>query len=396
MTAYLADTLTLSGALESAEDLPLEIVERKGPGHPDTICDGIADAVGESLHQHYRTQFGRALHYNVDKVTLLSGMSVPRFGGGDRTKPMIIILGGQATKNFAGMIIPVSDLANQAVKDWFSRHFPTLREGQDFTTTCAIHPGSADLVELFGRSKRGPATCGDSSIGIGFSPLTPTESLVLSVDKALLSLRERFPEIGLDTKILAIRTGKHCNLTIACAFVDQHVRDIDDYAGKKQRLQENLAALINTSLNISGIRINAADDFSRRSVYITTTGTSAECGDAGQVGRGNRLNGLITPCRPMTMEAFAGKNHSTHTGIIYQITAAKIANAIASRRHDVKNCECYLVSQIGSPVTEPAAIHLRVQSEDRGLAYETFFINDALDIVSTELEKLTFDIDQPR
>ena len=389
MMTHIADTLTLSAALESAGDFAVEVVERKGLGHPDTICDGIADAVGEHLNLYYRKHFGHPLHYNVDKVTLLSGMSAPRFGGGDRVKPMRIILGGQATKNFGGAIIPVNDLGTLAVKKWFSSYFPRLCDGLDFTTACEIRPGSADLVDVYSRGIRGPAFCGDSSIGVGYSPLTPTESLVLSVDHALLDLRHECPEIGLDTKIMAVRTGKHCELIIACAFVDQYIRDIDDYAAKKKRLQENLTGLIKTNLHISKITVNSADDFAKRSVYITTSGTSAECGDAGQVGRGNRLNGLITPCRPMTMEAFAGKNHATHTGVIYQTSAAKIASAVSGRRKDVTNCECFLVCKIGNPITEPTAIHLRVQSDDRRLVHETSFIKDAREIVSWELKNLT-------
>jgi S-adenosylmethionine synthetase len=49
-------------------------------------------------------------------------------------------------------------------------------------------------------------------------------------------------------------------------------------------------------------------------VYLTVTGTSAEAGDDGEVGRGNRVNDLITPYRPISLEAAAGKNPVTHVG----------------------------------------------------------------------------------
>ncbi len=56
------------------------------------------------------------------------------------------------------------------------------------------------------------------------------------------------------------------------------------------------------------VHVNTADDIKKKSVFLTVTGTSAEMGDDGSVGRGNRCNGLITPNRPMSMEATSGKN----------------------------------------------------------------------------------------
>jgi S-adenosylmethionine synthetase len=70
--------------------------------------------------------------------------------------------------------------------------------------------------------------------------------------------------------------------------------------------------------------VNAADDLQAGSVYLTVTGTSAEAGDDGEAGRGNRVNGLITPYRPMTMESAAGKNPVTHVGKISNVCASLI------------------------------------------------------------------------
>jgi S-adenosylmethionine synthetase len=93
------------------------------------------------------------------------------------------------------------------------------------------------------------------------------------------------------------------------------------------------------------------------------TGTSAESGDDGEVGRGNRASGLITPYRPMTMEAVAGKNPVTHVGKIYNIVASRIAAAAVTECPGVTGAECLMVSGIGRSVSDPRVVDLRVVVE---------------------------------
>jgi S-adenosylmethionine synthetase len=111
------------------------------------------------------------------------------------------------------------------------------------------------------------------------------------------------------------------------------------------------------------VEVNAADDIPHQNVYLTVTGTSAEAGDDGQVGRGNRVNGLITPYRPMTLEAAAGKNPVTHVGKLYNVAAHRIAAAVAALP-GVAEAQCYLVSRIGRPVREPEIADVRLRAID--------------------------------
>ncbi|MCG6938704.1 MAG: methionine adenosyltransferase, partial [Gammaproteobacteria bacterium] len=114
------------------------------------------------------------------------------------------------------------------------------------------------------------------------------------------------------------------------------------------------------------ISVNTADDLKKGSLYITVTGTSAESGDDGEVGRGNRVNGLITPYRPMNMEAAAGKNPVTHVGKLYNIVAQQIAATLVQQLDIVTEAYCYLVSRIGSPIKEPMITDIRLVLEDGG------------------------------
>ena len=156
-------------------------------------------------------------------------------------------------------------------------------------------------------------------------------------------------------------------LTASCAFIDRYISDVDDYTKKKSQLAgliENIAA--RESNRKVSIAVNAADNIATESLYMTVTGTSAESGDDGEVGRGNRVNGLITPYRPMNMEAAAGKNPVTHVGKLYNIVAQQIAEALVVELDVVEHASCYLVSRIGSPVKQPRIIDIRVSLADDG------------------------------
>ena len=75
---------------------PVEIVERKGIGHPDTICDALAEELSRNLCAYYLENFGLVLHHNVDKALLWGGSSLPKYGGGQIKAPIEIFLAGRA------------------------------------------------------------------------------------------------------------------------------------------------------------------------------------------------------------------------------------------------------------------------------------------------------------
>jgi S-adenosylmethionine synthetase len=111
------------------------------------------------------------------------------------------------------------------------------------------------------------------------------------------------------------------------------------------------------------VAVNTADSPKDGLFYLTVTGTSAEHGDDGQVGRGNRANGLITPYRPMTLEAAAGKNPVSHVGKTYNVAAREIVQRVVKEHPDLTQVYCYIVSQIGAPITEPQAVNIELYGD---------------------------------
>lgn len=341
----------------------VEIVERKGLGHPDTISDALAEAFSAALCRYYREHFGRVLHHNVDKALLVGGKARPVFGGGEVEEPIEIYIVGRATQEVNGHRVPVEDLYHQTTRSWIRRHFRYLDPDRHMRFYLKVRPGSPDLVQLFLRSDFIPLS-NDTSFGVGFYPWTPLERVVYEAEQYLLSppVRERFPALGEDIKVMGVRYGARFRITVAAAFVSSQVPDAPTYYALKGELQ---TLLVRHLSEIAGreveVDLNTADG--GEEVYITVTGTSAEGGDDGQVGRGNRANGLITPYRPMSLEAAAGKNPISHVGKLYNILANQIARQVVEGIEEVREAYVYLVSQIGKPITEPQVVDVKIRTE---------------------------------
>ncbi len=357
----MAMKLVVSGRETSAlPEREVEVVERKGLGHPDTICDALAEELSVALSRFYIDKFDFILHHNVDKVLLWGGASRPRFGGGEIIAPMELFLAGRATRSAAGIEVPVEDVTVETARNWFRENFHALDPQAHIKVHCLVRPGSAELVELYQRQRRtGLWLANDTSCGVGYAPASALEKTVMAVERHInaTSTKARYPALGQDVKVMAIRVADHLDLTIACALIGRYLQDLDDYLEAKRVLQQlaREAAVTFWDGEIA-VAVNTADEPDTGSLYLTVTGTSAEAGDDGQAGRGNRANGLITPYRPMTLEAVAGKNPVTHVGKLYNLAARSMAEALVESLDPVTEARCVLVSRIGQPVNQPQIV----------------------------------------
>ena len=387
---------------KAIEEREVEFVERKGLGHPDYIADSIAEAVSRELSKLYMERYGRILHHNVDKVLVVGGQANPQFGGGEVIHPIYIIVAGRATtevRTKSGNIesIPIGSLILRTTKEWINRNFRYLDPEEHVVIDYKIGKGSVDLVSMYERGKNIPLA-NDTSLGVSYAPLSTTEKLVLEVERYLNSkdLKEKLPQVGEDIKVMALRKGSTINLTIAAAIISKLVKDLDEYLNTKEQIKEEvekLASKIAPDYEVN-VHVNTADDPKSGSVYITVTGTSAEHGDDGMTGRGNRVNGLITPMRPMSMEATAGKNPVSHVGKIYNVLASIAAERIAGIE-GVKEAYVKILSQIGKPINEPQIVLISILPEDdtnfNNIKYEAESIMSELLNDITKLTELILD-----
>ena len=342
------------------EEQSVEFVERKGIGHPDSIADGLAESVSRALCRMYKERYGRILHHNTDEVEVVGGQSAPVFGGGSMLEPIYVLLVGRATTEVNGLRLPYRTCALKAAYSYLEKSCKNLDVEWDVTLDCRIGQGSMDLRGLYETQR---LLANDTSFGVGFAPLSETEKITLETEKFINGkLWKTLPELGEDVKVMACRMGSEIDLTIAVAMVSSKIPDKDHYKSVVEETTQKIGDFAQkfTKRKLK-VFVNTADDYKKGIYYLTVSGLSMENGDDGSVGRGNRCNGLITPMRPMSMEACAGKNPVTHVGKLYNILANKVADDIVKLgQGDILEVHTRILSQIGKPIDDPQAASARV------------------------------------
>jgi S-adenosylmethionine synthetase len=335
----------------------VELVERKGLGHPDTICDSLVEAIAIALNRMYRERTGTVLHYNIDKALLAAGQCVKGFGWGELKRPMTLFVGDRATFEADGEKLPVEATMREAVDAWVATHLPRVRPGRDLEVRSVLAPGSVELRRIF---EAGAAfVSNDTSGAAGHAPLSPTETTVLAVERFLndSEFKTRFPDSGEDVKVFGAREDDRLRLTIAMPLVCFATASEGAYFVRKEEI---LAALDEKFRDVPFAvdwRLNNLDARGRgvEGAYLTVTGTSAEDADSGQVGRGNRANGLIAFARPASGEAAAGKNAVAHAGKIYSVLSQRLAHLVHRRCPELLEVYVHLMARIGEPIDRPWA-----------------------------------------
>jgi len=346
-----------------------ELVERKGIGHPDTVCDAVADACSRALCVYYLENFGRIYHHNVDKAALVGGTARPEYGGGLIIQPQYFLIVGRAINQILIECgdgtnkleyIPIPTICIETQRKVLADIFRNLDLNRDIQFDYAVRPGSIDLTGVFDQSHHTEEVplANDTSFGVGYAPYSDVEKIALEAEMLINSdkFKDKCKASGEDIKVMVQRIGNEVGITVAAAMVSKYINDASEYVSYTNQIKEavlDLAADIIPERDVS-CQVNVADNIEKGIVYLTITGTSAEAGDDGEVGRGNRSNGLITPCRTMSLEAVCGKNPINHVGKLYNILSTEMAREIMKRgQGDIIEAHVKLLSQIGRPITDP-------------------------------------------
>ncbi len=358
------------------EDLPVEIVERKGVGHPDSLCDGIAERVSLEYCRWCEENFGVLLHHNFDKVQLVAGDVEVHFGGGHIIRPIKIQIAGRGTPSYKGRPVPMDTLAIEAARAHLKETMRYLDPVQHVTINCYAGRGASELVSAVEH-----AEANDTSFGVSHWPRSLLENNVYETANYInFTLIDQFP-IGEDIKVMGCRRNGEVTLTVSIPFIATRINDANEYLEIKGVLR---AAIQEFSENLDHrpvkVDVNTADKVKRGDFYLTLTGTSAECGDDGAVGRGNRVNGMIAPFRSASFEAACGKNPISHVGKVYNVLAFLAARDIVEKVPNAKEAVVYILSQIGHPLDQPLVASALVRTVDGQLtASVQSDVHDVLD-----------------
>src|SRR3972149_662280 len=341
----------------------VEIVERKGTGHPDYICDSVMERISIELCREYMKRFGQVLHHNTDKPLLVAGQVEKGFGRGRVIKPMELIIGDRASFGTAKAKVPVVDIARKTVRSWFRENLPHVDPIKHLKIRTVLQPGSEELTDIFRRDGR-VRGANDTSAAAGYAPLTPTERAVFETERFINSpaFKLSFPEAGEDVKVMGVRRGRALHITVACPLLALSIRNESAYFRKKQDICDSLMGFLSgfpftkITLNFNSLDIKG---HGTRGVYLSLLGTSAEDADSGQAGRGHRVNGVISLNRPMGTEAAAGKNPVSHVGKIYSILSHRMAEEVSLRVEGLKEVSVWLLSEIGRHLDEPSQVYIQ-------------------------------------
>lgn len=376
--------VTASG-LPAVDELPAEVVERKGAGHPDTLADGVAEAISREYSRYCLDHFGAVLHHNTDKTALLGGAAEVSFGHGRLTAPIIALVNGRLTPSLGDHAIPVEDIITDATRGLLANALPLLDVNEHLQirsrVSQASSPGAVigttsgqragrrfwfaprDLDDL---AERHRLFSNDTSAGVGYWPLSVAERLALGIESRLTceTFTTLHPYFGTDVKIMIVRNGGHVHITACVPQIASHTPDLEHYIERRAQARELIAEFAATIApnHAVTVAVNTRDDQERRELYLTVTGSSIESGDEGVVGRGNRVNGLISLMRPMSMEGASGKNPVYHVGKLYNLAAQRAAE----RLHELtgRTCVVALVSQSGRDLDDPWQVIVQTSGED--------------------------------
>jgi len=350
----------------SVNDMPVEIVERKGIGHPDSICDGIAERVSVKYTRWCKEKLNldKPLHHNFDKVQLVAGEAYVGFNEGYIIKPIRIQIAGRGMRSSPdGRKVPLDMIAINAAKEHIRNTMKNLKPEEHCIVECYAGEGSNELINQVKN-----VTANDTSFGASHWPFSDLEKCVYETSQYLnFELIKKYP-IGEDTKVMGARIDNKVTLTCSVPIIGPEITNIEEYIHIKTELRNMIHAFAsNQSTKEILVTINTGDDEKTGEVYLTVTGTSAEQGDDGSVGRGNRVNGLITPFHPTSLEAACGKNPISHVGKIYNVLSLNVARSIIEQIPVVFDVQVYILSQIGKPLDEPLIATAVIRTKDNFL-----------------------------
>ncbi|MGW4790872.1 methionine adenosyltransferase [Nonomuraea sp. NPDC004297] len=352
----------------SMETLPYELVERKGLGHPDTMADAIAERASRYYSLYCLKHFGRVAHHWFDKVLIFGGESHFGFGHGELITPYTVLFAGKAVLRCGTANIPLTDVLYQAAADVLAevttgfcadRHLRVRNQVVDHQGpgrgVGRYRPSSpAELVAIGDHMMSN-----DCNLLHGFAPLTRLERAVLGVEQLITGkeFKTENPDTGWDVKVFGRRRHSDFHLVVNMPFIAVDIPNFDLYRQRVAECREAMLAFLEPLLGVTPtLVVNSADRGVRP--YLTVLGSVADTGDVGAVGRGNRVNGLITPMRPMSIEAPAGKNPMDHTGKLYNILAHRLAAQVSELTSQAVDTHIFTTKE--SPLNRPDEVVVRI------------------------------------
>lgn len=359
----------------SIEAFDSEMVERKGMGHPDTLADGIADAISRAYSKYTLSEFGFIANHWVDKCVLMGGQSEFGFGFGRMISPIQVYVFGKATERIGTKVVPLHSIFTQATREYLAPILPLLKPDVDLQVIVKTNDyrGAGRPLSWYKPTEAvhnsPPTQSNDSVICTAYWPLSALEEVVLAIESMFSDdhYRKDHPDIGTDIKVIGRREGRNISMIVQVPFVSSQTPSRKHYEERKLELMEQVHARWPTigkvgrlGYSLAKVRMNTRD--TSETVYMSHLGGCMDTGDIGVVGRGNKANGVISPFREMCVEAPSGKNPVYHAGKIYTALAQEIASLV--NRETGAESYVTILTETGRPIEKPTAVVVRMTDDE--------------------------------
>ena len=357
------------------DEQDFEVVETKGKGHPDNICDTLAEKISSNYSKYCVENYGVILRHMVDKLAILGGGSKVQFAKGEMIAPIRVLVNGRFTDRYRDKKIDYMNIVNNTIKGYFKELFPLLDINKYLIIIDNTHhnegPGvvyddnnitkneRAKFFEIVDEKDiarhNNSFRCNDTSTTVSYYPMSKLEKTVLSIEQFLNSeeYKKKNCWVGNDIKVMGIRKMDKIEITACVPLISLYVSCLEDYINKLNLLKVDIEQEIRKTFKDNEIIIylNTRDNYEKNDLYMTAIGSAIESGDEGAVGRGNRTRGVIPFARNFSMEASCGKNPVYHTGKLFTAIGDVISEKIYEK-YSLENI-VYCTSKMGDEISNP-------------------------------------------
>lgn len=326
----------------------IEIVERKGVGHPDTLADALAEECSRVYSLYCIEHFGTVLHHNIDKLYIGGGCFRGLFGEQNRIAPILIRINGRISNRFGDELIDLEKIFVKTIKTYIGRVLPHIDVNEDIVVdiNCTQNTRNhnwftpEDIQDIPDSQS---IYANDTSTVTAFAPFSTCEQLAFELEHFFWNYDEmfypvpKFYEFGQDIKVMVTRVDQDIQIQCCVPVISTEIANMDEYYQKvdyiERLLQSQAEEICRKSDSNYTVHVHVNEHLDEnglptKHVYMLIKGTCAECGEEGIVGRGNASNGIIPSFRPHSMEAPAGKNPQYHTGRVLGYLSNYIAQEI--------------------------------------------------------------------
>jgi S-adenosylmethionine synthetase len=335
----------------SKPESKFEFIQRKGIGNPNSLCDGIAEAILSTFQDIYIRDYGETQPCSITDLKIIGGKTEPKFGGGHVSEPSSIIILGEAA--------PCSQDLDDIAMDATVSYLTDLAPNFDINNiVCCFDEGSLNpKEEEKNRFKRSLI-----EYGVGYDTNSALGEIIYILETSFFPDQRELPDspIGYDINLTGIRNDKDIDININCAMIDENLENKYEYESVIEQLTYELNEGMNKIFTLCNLDYTIKLKINECYKYLTTMGTFAESQN-GKIRHGNSCNGLISPLYPM--QFVSGLDSKYDITKIYGVLTTQLNKQLCIKYPEINEINILMHTKIDKPIINPIEINVNVNGD---------------------------------